>query len=66
MPFPTGRRHAWRGVAVSQSHRLAFVQQMRAEHDHAITRLESTNDRGRVVTEVGQLHGAPGDPRPLP
>jgi hypothetical protein len=39
-----------RGFAVSQSYLLAFLQQMGAEHDDAITRLESANDRGGFVT----------------
>jgi hypothetical protein len=44
LPFPAGRRHALRGLAVSQSYLLAFVQQMGAEHDDAVARRDAPDD----------------------
>ena len=66
MAAPPIDGRAWRGLALSQSHLLAFVQQMRAERDDAIARLEVADDRSRFVAESGDLHGTPRDPRRFP
>jgi hypothetical protein len=39
---------------------------MRTERNDAIARLEFANDRSRFVTEAGDVHGTPGDPRCVP
>jgi hypothetical protein len=41
---------------------LPFVQQMCAERNDAIARLEMAHDRSGFVTEAGDVHGAPGHP----
>src|SRR6476660_10419874 len=39
---------------------------MRTERDNAIARLEFADDRSRFVTEAGDVHGTPRDPRHVP
>jgi hypothetical protein len=53
-------------LARSDSHLLTFVQQMRAERNDTIARLEITDDRCRSVAEAGDLHATPRDVRRFP
>src|SRR5690348_10049560 len=39
---------------------------MRTERHNAISRLKVADDRSLFVIEAGDVHGTPGDPRPLP